>query len=159
MKISLDSKKSTAGTTRRVKTSCTLEPLTMGDRDFFFPSPLKLDVVLYVQEESIYMEGELHLTLGMECSRCLEEMTIDFCIPFSEEFQHHGEEVEEDFIDVTGRVLENIILEIPQKPLCQEECKGLCPHCGEERNKRECGCEEESIDPRLAVLEEYFKRE
>lgn len=158
MKISLDPKKSAAGTTAKVKTTFSLEPISVRSRGFFFPSPLELDVALFFQEESIYMQGELRLTIGMSCSRCLEEMTMDFTIPLSEEFQRDGEEVEEEAIDVTAVVLENILLEIPQKPLCHEDCKGLCPCCGEDKNTKECLCEVESIDPRFAALEDYFKK-
>ena len=57
-----------------------------------------------------------------------------------------------DFIDLTPIICEQIILQIPIKPLCSEECKGLCPHCGINMNVASCSCHLEFVDPRLAVL-------
>ncbi|NMA14219.1 MAG: DUF177 domain-containing protein [Clostridia bacterium] len=43
------------------------------------------------------------------------------------------------------------------KTLCREDCKGLCPICGSNLNIKQCRCERESIDPRLAALKNFFK--
>ncbi len=157
MKITLRPIKDVVGTKTKIKTSFMLESMTMGKRDFFFPSPLFLDVEVLTEEDLLYVQGELILEIGFDCSRCLDEMTMNLRIPFMEEFSR--DEVLEDTLDITQRVLENILLEIPQKPLCSEDCRGLCPRCGQDQNKGECSCQKESIDPRLAVLDEYFKRE
>ncbi|MDD2499121.1 MAG: DUF177 domain-containing protein, partial [Desulfitobacteriaceae bacterium] len=59
---------------------------------------------------------------------------------------------EGDKIDILPQVLQTILLELPMKVLCREDCKGLCPVCGTNLNIKECRCERESIDPRLAAL-------
>ena len=55
-------------------------------------------------------------------------------------------------IDLTEAVQEQILLSLPLRPLCREDCKGLCPGCGEDLNKGACGCSGKAVDPRLAVL-------
>jgi uncharacterized protein len=42
------------------------------------------------------------------------------------------------------------------KPLCSEDCKGICPQCGQDLNEGECDCEIETVDPRLAKLKEFY---
>lgn len=156
MKISLEPIKDTIGATMSVKTTFTLSPITMGEREFYFPSPLQIDLQLFKQEDVIYVEGMLYLELGLSCSRCLEETTMSLSLPFVQEFSKGEEWVLEDAIDLTNSIEETILLEIPQKPLCSEGCKGLCPYCGQDRNTKECNCQKEMVDPRLALLKNYF---
>jgi uncharacterized protein len=44
------------------------------------------------------------------------------------------------------------LLALTERPLCRDECRGLCPRCGTNLNERDCGCTTEANDPRLAVL-------
>ncbi|HEV7734974.1 MAG TPA: DUF177 domain-containing protein, partial [Candidatus Binatia bacterium] len=57
-----------------------------------------------------------------------------------------------DEIDVSAIVHEQTILALPTRPLCAEECRGLCPQCGTNLNADPCGCSVTATDPRLAVL-------
>ena len=58
-----------------------------------------------------------------------------------EQFVFHQELRGEDFVDLTANMREDIILELPQRVLCAEDCKGLCPHCGKDLNKGPCRCQ------------------
>jgi len=49
-------------------------------------------------------------------------------------------------------VREQVLMAIPMKPLCREECRGLCPECGADWNAGDCACEKTKVDPRLEVL-------
>lgn len=157
MKISLLPIKDVTGATLRIETSFQLDPFTMGRREFSFPAPLELDAVITNLEDLYLVQGCLSLQLGLHCSRCLEPMTQSLSMDISEEFDPDGEEIVEDILYLRDRLLENILLEIPQKPLCSEDCKGLCPRCGQDQNQDPCHCEKEGIDPRLAGLKDYFK--
>lgn len=100
-------------------------------------------------------------TATFVCSRCLE--------PFSERLETHWEEQfalssssEQDgllpiheYLNLDEWVREALLLQIPFAPLCQEDCQGLCPECGVNRNHESCGCQIENIDPRLAKLKEF----
>jgi uncharacterized protein len=61
----------------------------------------------------------------------------------------------EDEIDLDPIVLEQIVLQIPIKPLCREACKGLCPQCGADLNVESCECRVDSGDLRFAVLKNF----
>jgi len=55
-------------------------------------------------------------------------------------------------IDLAPAIREQVILAAPPSPLCSEDCKGLCPICGQDKNLRDCGCVEARIDPRWEAL-------
>lgn len=55
-------------------------------------------------------------------------------------------------------VAEQVQLEMPRRPLCRDDCRGLCPRCGGDRNERECDCEREAGDPRWSALAELKGR-
>ena len=63
--------------------------------------------------------------------------------------------LEGDTLDTTPILMEQLQLNIPMKPLCREECAGLCPQCGADRNSESCACEESEIDPRWQALEQW----
>jgi uncharacterized protein len=65
----------------------------------------------------------------------------------------------DDQIDLNELLREQFYLALPMKPLCSEECKGLCPQCGINRNTATCACATEWEDPRLAALRGIVKRE
>lgn len=55
-------------------------------------------------------------------------------------------------IDLDPIVREQVLLALPASVVCKDDCKGLCPRCGQDLNEAECGCERKVVDPRLAVL-------
>jgi len=55
-------------------------------------------------------------------------------------------------IDLDPIVREQVLLALPVSVVCKDDCKGLCPRCGQDLNEAECGCERKVVDPRLAVL-------
>ena len=67
-------------------------------------------------------------------------------------------EYRDDQIDLGEVVREQLYLALPMKPLCREDCKGLCPVCGVNRNRETCTCQQEWVDPRMAELEKWKTR-
>lgn len=65
---------------------------------------------------------------------------------------YHG-----DWLNLDEAVREALLLHMPMKPVCAPDCRGLCPQCGTNLNEAACGCEPETVDPRLAVLREWGK--
>ncbi len=65
---------------------------------------------------------------------------------------------QDERIDLAQMVLEQIVLALPMKPLCQEDCRGLCPECGVNRNTTSCACVLEETDPRWATLKTLLGR-
>lgn len=61
-------------------------------------------------------------------------------------------------LDTASLVVEQVQLELPTRPLCREDCRGLCPICGGDRNERDCECEQAASDPRWSALAEWKGR-
>jgi len=119
--------------------------------------------------EEIRVRGHLKGLLIAECDRCLEPIEFpldgDFDLCYRPAESDWGEEPaslseqENDagFYDGNGLPLadvvrEQVLLWLPMQRICREECKGICPQCGQNRNEIECGCLVERIDERWAAL-------
>jgi uncharacterized protein len=115
------------------------------------------------------VQGEIATDLIVDCSRCLEPVNRHFDIPFEavfvdtddeaadEEIRVGTEHLDESLvidgqIDIAEVVREQIILALPETALCREDCQGLCPKCGANRNLIDCRCTDDEIDPRWAAL-------
>lgn len=120
---------------------------------------------------TIFIKGKLSAIIDIGCSRCLEQTKLPFGADFSytlipakvenkEDLELKEEELEishyhGDFIDLTPIICEQIILQIPIKALCSEDCKGLCPHCGINLNVSSCNCHLDFADNHMAVLKNF----
>jgi uncharacterized protein len=117
----------------------------------------------------VRITGRMRGSIEASCSRCLEPFAVAVDAPLDLMFLPIGEnagvgehEVGEDdlgvsfyreeTIDLGDMMREQIYLAVPMKPLCREDCKGLCPVCGINRNREVCTCQSEWVDPRLDVL-------
>ncbi|KXG77223.1 hypothetical protein AN618_12520 [Fervidicola ferrireducens] len=109
--------------------------------------------------------GEISTAIEDRCYRCLAkthlEVKLDYNFKFSENPEKYTKEdevflIEEDTIDLTTPVVNEIILNLPSKILCSPDCRGLCPYCGADLNLGECGCRKTNVDPRLRVLEKLL---
>jgi uncharacterized protein len=111
-------------------------------------------------------------TLECDCSRCLEPFKVPvdtrFDLLFLPVSEHVGTEerpIEEndlgvsfyrdETIDLGDAMREQFYLTLPMKPLCQDDCRGLCPVCGVNRNRETCTCTSEWVDPRLEALRRF----
>lgn len=132
-------------------------------------APVHLAFDISKDKNQFRLVGSVQATLELWCSRCLEPFTWTIDSPFDLRYQPHtqntgeGErEIEEDdlttafyendTIDLGQLMREQFYLALPMKPLCREECKGLCPNCGTNLNRETCDCKREWQDPRFAAL-------
>jgi uncharacterized protein len=110
----------------------------------------------------------------LQCSRCLRNFPRDIDMnihvvyhPVEELRGEEKHEVREDELDmgfysddelnIQDLVVEQILLNVPMKPLCSESCRGICPKCGTDMNVNPCRCEQKEADPRLAVLKKLLE--
>jgi uncharacterized protein len=127
---------------------------------------------LYSDEENAFVRGKLQGWLVVACSRCVgparvevdDELMVTY-MPKERQPEDDEEEVElaeddldvyvytDNEIDLAPLLRERLIMSVPYAPLCREDCKGLCPQCGVDRNHETCSCEA-PIDPRLAALKD-----
>jgi uncharacterized protein len=111
-------------------------------------------------KQGLLVEVVLTGTTSTDCMRCLEPVELTLSPNFTELYAFSktpdAESIlkypETGIIDLGPLVREYMLLEIPIKPLCQPDCLGLCPVCGENQNEHVCVHEEEVIDPRFDVL-------
>lgn len=124
-------------------------------------------------EAGFSLVGDLAWGGKLECSRCL--VPYDFRSdegfslvlyrhqPGTPEEQELGRDeldvyfYEEPEVPVAPIVEERIQMAVPMKPLCREDCRGLCPHCGADLNQGNCGCRAETLDPRWEALQKLKK--
>jgi uncharacterized protein len=131
-------------------------------------SPVEVDLCASMHDDSCYVRGTLSADVTYRCSRCLQEFVERLDVPFRERFVKAAQEVvddEDERIAVVGEEIDlepwmeqAIILALPYRPLCEQECAGLCPVCGMNRNESSCNCNDERIDPRLADLAKFFEQ-
>jgi uncharacterized protein len=139
----------------------------IGPGDYQFRGGVPVDVSFYRLGSDLLFRGRFQGHVSGNCARCLESypFTLDKDFTFvlkpldgaAEERELSEEDLslgfyEGDEVDLAPLMREAMILALPTKPLCREDCLGLCPRCGANRNASECGCREEWSDPRLEVL-------
>lgn len=116
---------------------------------------------------------DLDFSYREDCSRCLSSSVNKIStnlyaklIDISNRSEETEDSVDEDIcyyedeiLDLAELIRSQLITSIPMKSLCNEDCKGLCPSCGVDLNKDTCTCDDHLIDPRFAVLKDFFPEE
>jgi len=112
---------------------------------------LEYDLRAEVVSHELIVHGKLRLPVEFTCSRCLKQFASEIRV---EQFRYNTKVSEKDIIDLTENLREDIIIALPLKPLCGDECRGICPRCGKDRNVEQCSCAPASEDWRWNALEE-----
>jgi len=130
-----------------------------------FSSKVDVEVTLEKSNRQIYLKATIRTTKQCTCDRCLGEFTL----PLSNSYQmfyvydtttpagYNEDEVkvispDTSEIDITEDVRQMVLLAVPMKTLCREDCAGLCPVCGSNLNYERCECEENEGDTRWEEL-------
>ncbi len=138
-----------------------------------FLSPLLVELTVAREFGHIRVKGNVSVRMRFACSRCLENFDADICSAFTM-FYTKGSQIdsdedevelaeedlvsvsyEGDEIDFAPEVAEQVIMELPLKPLCREGCKGLCPSCGADLNEGDCGCERAAFNLKFGALKNF----
>ncbi|MEA4973213.1 MAG: DUF177 domain-containing protein [Candidatus Metalachnospira sp.] len=128
-----------------------------------FTTPVSLEGEVIKEENIYYVEGRGSVGVRMFCSRCLEPVNLSVDFKLNEKFGNNAGEDEEietfsgDSIDLTSAVLRNILAILPMKVVCSDNCRGLCPICGQNLNVKDCGCDTTYVDPRFESLRSLLK--
>ena len=120
--------------------------------------------------DDIRVVGSLKTELEILCARCLEPVHYPIQREFDLLYRPAGSDIVEDKeveladedaaisyyegdgVELAELLREQVLLEVPLKTLCKQECKGLCPHCGQNLNTGPCECAQETADPRWEAL-------
>ncbi len=142
-------------------------------RLFEFIGPIGIRLRLSRSGSSVLMKSRISARVKWLCARCLDPFEMDLASEFkttlkpkpanlelSEEVELTREDLETEFYDgeeveVSHLVKDQILLTLPQKAVCRDDCRGLCARCGKNLNREVCSCREEAVDPRFAALKSF----
>jgi uncharacterized protein len=123
----------------------------------------------------IRVAGNFATRVELACARCLEPITRDVANGFDLLYRPQGADAGREELSVTvaeaevgyyqgeGVLLEDVLREqvllaLPLREVCSEDCKGLCPHCGRNLNLEQCSCAEPMDDPRWSALKDIREK-
>jgi len=127
--------------------------------------------------EEVRLRGKIQAHVEVACDRCLAPVAVPMEVEFetafipqakaagaTENVELHAEDMglaafEGDAIDLDELVREQLLLALPSRHLCREECAGLCPTCGADLNAGRCGCEQKETDPRWSALADWKNKD
>ena len=140
-----------------------------------FVAPLQTRLRVVRVGEMVEVEGTVESRIRHSCSRCLmefeEPLASRFALTYAREMPEvmedaSGEEVElsaeemglilfhGEEVDLGEAIAEQVVMALPMRPLCREECRGLCPQCGANLNEVDCGCERPVFNAKFAALKD-----
>lgn len=135
--------------------------------------PITGKIRLHRTSQGIYADGTVRAPVRLDCTRCLKAFPATLEFPLREEFyptidvntglplpapdselafpinRHHE-------LDMREAIRQNLVLALPLRALCREDCAGLCPRCGHDLNEGPCDCQPEATDDRFAVLRDLL---
>jgi uncharacterized protein len=145
------------------------EELNPVDERIRLTEPASVSGQVRLSRNQVFVEGHVDTRAQVECDRCLQPVELpvsaDFALDYITGSEYESSQAVElteaelsvavfdgEAIDVDEIVKEQVVLAVPTRMLCREECKGICPECGIDRNTGECKCVTSEIDPRWAAL-------
>ena len=164
--------KSAPGTTQEVELDDN-DHLNLQDGEAELAGPVAGHVRLHRTNQGIFVDGAVSAPIRQECTRCLTDFTTTLTFPLREEFyptidvttgaalnEPHSEEAfpinQRHELDLREAIRQNLVLALPVKALCDEDCLGLCPQCGKNLNEGPCNCQPASEDERFGALRALF---
>ena len=175
------------------KADIEMNTFNTGSSDYDIIDKPAVDVIIKkLGKNKLSIKADSYVTLSIPCDRCLEpvdtrvDYTVDEIVDFNDNASEEEAKEEKDYIDgydldVDKLVFGEILISMPGKTLCKEDCKGICLICGanlpaEGRcrytaavrvvpadagganlNKGECGCDRDILDPRMSVFKDILK--
>jgi len=142
---------------------------SLSEIDFEFETPPQSHVKISKVGQTVFIKGSVQTHLRLQCVRCLKGFSYPLSSTFEltlhpskgealgEETQLDEDDMESNFfeegeIHLSEVVCEQIFLEIPYQPVCEEKCKGLCPVCGTDLNLSSCGCVKRDFESGFSIL-------
>ena len=145
-----------------------------GNEEVSLVSPVKAHLELIKAHSEIIVTGNVSAELELECSRCLRKYRSSLSEavnvvyhPLAEigtdRHELKNDEMDMEFykgeeLDLRELIREQVMLNIQMKPLCDENCKGICSQCGTDLNINTCSCETRKVDSRLEVLKKLLEK-
>ena len=168
MRIELDKLEEKGGKFARIYEA---NELPLDEPDIRLVGPAEVSGRIQRAGKEVELRGQLHTKLEVVCGRCLKPVELPLATEFKERFvravswapeeQHELQAEDLDLavfdgegIELDELVREELLLAVPVNVLCREDCQGLCPTCGIDRNLSSCQCQSNEIDSRWEKLKE-----
>lgn len=151
--------------------------LSLGDEEAHLAAETTVTGRASRKGEQVRLTGKISGGVEANCDRCLRPVHVGVEAEFEERLVPAASEsltdelaelqpedlgfstYEDDAVDVDSFVREQMLLALPMRLLCREDCKGLCPTCGADLNDHACACEQPTTDPRWATLADLKERQ
>lgn len=159
--MKIDLRKLTGSAGARIPFS---ETLDLRDEKLYgakpFQAPVQIEGEVSNESGVLRLKGSAQTVYSTVCARCLKPLEIplsakaDMILSDDPEAEEDDDlfVLDGDSVDPADVLVPTLILQVQMTYLCREDCKGICPHCGVNRNETECDCESKQIDPRFAAL-------
>ena len=142
------------------------EELEITKADLDVQGLIHINGIIGIAGDVLLLDGRIKSKVRRTCSRCLKEFDSDVEVEISERFfpadaeyiEKDAFSYDSDVVDITEVLRESFIIAEPLQALCKEDCKGLCPVCGADKNVEPCDCDTFTIDPRLVALKQFLKK-
>lgn len=155
-----------SGKCDRISVACSITPDPVLELGIKFPEAFLVSGLITNKSGYMHLELSADVKFDAVCARCLAPLERSQRISLKKTVadsniveDRSSDEVIDDYLlivdgklDIETPFVEQIMLELPYRILCKDDCAGLCPKCGHDLNYGSCGCEKTEIDPRLAVL-------
>jgi uncharacterized protein len=141
----------------------------LGEFSIVEKTPLRLTIT-NMGKKVIRINGHADFVLAIPCSRCLEDVNTQISVEIDRELDmklsesERIEKLDENNyltgynLDVDNLIYNEILVNWPMRVLCGEDCKGICNRCGTNQNLNHCDCDENDLDPRMAVISDIFSK-
>lgn len=157
------------GESLTVNFTASIDPVEFRGDVIRFVQPLRVTARIQNTGKQLLADVDVRSKIQLHCDRCLEPVEHEISIRYPEAFRRPDqkpigdEEIREsvytnDVIDLTDGFIEQLLLTLPIKTLCNEACKGLCPKCGKNLNSGDCSCDQVEINPKMAKLAELLDK-
>ena len=130
----------------------------LGECDFKFKDPIYVKLCARKVSDDVVVDGEFSVTAVTACARCMCEIEHEIK---KDNFFIYFKKPRSENINLTESLREDIIVSLPIRVLCKDDCKGLCPSCGTNLNKGTCGCSprvDDSPSSAFDVLKDSFEK-
>lgn len=127
---------------------------------FPLKEPVKITGSVFSKASIVRLSAKISYTYEAPCDRCGVDAARGYTLDIEKSLAAslEGEESEDIILipdmklDLDELIYTEVIVSLPMKHLCREDCKGICAKCGKNLNEGKCGCPEKEIDPRLSAL-------
>ena len=152
-----------------LESKCGAEEIGLEAEGVSFIDPIIARLKLFRQGDEVFVEADLSVAMELECARCLCPIHRVLEGALENQYQPLPKEARDilddigigyyvgEYIDLSDDVRESLLLEVPARVLCSENCEGLCSHCGQNLNEEKCNCCSKPEEVRTSKFAELIK--